>query len=374
MVPQPLRAHRRSTTPARASARRCRATPPRRATCPRSGTAARCSRAARSGSRSASRPTTSSTVGVHDFDGALTSAFTAHPKIDPQTGRMHSFGYGFTPPYLTYHVTEPDGTLVHHEVVDIPRSTMMHDFAITDQDVVFWDLPVIFDLDAATRWIADPELRRVPVPVGSRPPAPGSGSCRSAVRRARSAGTTSNRASCSTGSTRTATARTSCSTSAGCRRCSPRTSRSAATLSERRWTVDTTTGRVQDEVVEADRPGELPSRDPRHVGRANRYDYLVAGPRPGRRRRLRRRDQARPPHRPPRGVVARRRGARRRVAVRPDRRRRGRRLPAHVHVRRPHRALAPRRPRRHRRRRGPVARVALPQRVPYGFHGTWVPA
>jgi len=41
---------------------------------------------------------------------------------------MHSFGYGFTPPFLTYHITDPDSSLVHHEVVDIPRSTMMHDF------------------------------------------------------------------------------------------------------------------------------------------------------------------------------------------------------------------------------------------------------
>jgi carotenoid cleavage dioxygenase-like enzyme len=37
-----------------------------------------------------------STEGVHDFGGALNSSFTAHPKIYPQTGRLHSFGYGFT--------------------------------------------------------------------------------------------------------------------------------------------------------------------------------------------------------------------------------------------------------------------------------------
>ena len=38
---------------------------------------------------------------------------TAHPKIDPATGQMHFFGYGFVPPYLTYHVADADGTLIH---------------------------------------------------------------------------------------------------------------------------------------------------------------------------------------------------------------------------------------------------------------------
>ena len=47
----------------------------------------------------------------------------------------------------------------------------------------------------------------------------------------------------------------------------------------RRWTVDTAVGRVTDDVLETDDPGDLPSRDPRLVGRAHRYGYLV-GTRP----------------------------------------------------------------------------------------------
>jgi carotenoid cleavage dioxygenase len=94
-------------------------------------------------------PADLATVGVHDFGGALKTAMTAHPKIDPETGRMHFFGYGFTPPFLTYHVAEADGTLVSSEEVAVPGSTMIHDFAVTDRHVVFWDLPVIFDLDIA---------------------------------------------------------------------------------------------------------------------------------------------------------------------------------------------------------------------------------
>lgn len=94
-------------------------------------------------------PADLSTKGVYDFGGALHTAMTAHPKIDPATGHMHFFGYGYVPPYLTYHVADADGTLISSAEVDVPGPTMMHDFAITDTDAIFWDLPVVFDLDTA---------------------------------------------------------------------------------------------------------------------------------------------------------------------------------------------------------------------------------
>ena len=101
-------------------------------------------------------PTDLSTVGVYDFGGKLTTSMTAHPKIDPATGQMHFFGYGFVPPFLTYHVADADGTLVHSTEVPVPGPTMIHDFAITETDAVFWDLPVVFDLEAAVAMIEDP--------------------------------------------------------------------------------------------------------------------------------------------------------------------------------------------------------------------------
>lgn len=89
------------------------------------------------------------TIGVHDFDGRLNSAMTAHPKMCPITGEMHFFGYGFFEPYLTYHRVSASGELVQSEVIDVPGPTMIHDFAITDRHAIFMDLPVIFDLELA---------------------------------------------------------------------------------------------------------------------------------------------------------------------------------------------------------------------------------
>ena len=89
------------------------------------------------------------TVGCTDFDGRLTSAFSAHPHVCPVTGEMLSFGYGQFPPYLTYLRVSPDGKLVQTEEIDVPGATMMHDFMITEKRALFMDLPVVFDLEAA---------------------------------------------------------------------------------------------------------------------------------------------------------------------------------------------------------------------------------
>jgi carotenoid cleavage dioxygenase len=99
------------------------------------------------------------TTGRYDFKGALRSPMTAHPKIDPVTGEMLFFGYDiFGPPYLRFHVVNRSGELVLSKEIAIPGPSMMHDFAITERHVVFLDLPVVFDLGLlgrrpiAARW------------------------------------------------------------------------------------------------------------------------------------------------------------------------------------------------------------------------------
>jgi carotenoid cleavage oxygenase len=89
-----------------------------------------------------------STVGRYDFGGKLRSAMTAHPKMDPVTGEMLFFGYDVMgPPWLRYHVADASGALVRTEDIDIAGPSMVHDFAITERHVVFFDLPVVFDLN-----------------------------------------------------------------------------------------------------------------------------------------------------------------------------------------------------------------------------------
>jgi carotenoid cleavage dioxygenase-like enzyme len=97
------------------------------------------------------------TLAVEDFDGSLASPMTAHPHVDPETGAMACFGYDvFGPPFLRYHEIDAGGTLVHSTEIEIPRATMQHDFGVTATRVVFMDFPVVFELDMVAAGAAIP--------------------------------------------------------------------------------------------------------------------------------------------------------------------------------------------------------------------------
>ncbi len=100
------------------------------------------------------------TLGAYDFGGKLTNSMTAHPKICPTTGEMHFFGYGsLFEPYVTYHRVAADGELIINRPVDVKAHTMMHDFAMTADHVVFMDLPIVFDLEVAGKGEGDMPYR-----------------------------------------------------------------------------------------------------------------------------------------------------------------------------------------------------------------------
>ncbi|MGB8861247.1 MAG: carotenoid oxygenase family protein [Ilumatobacteraceae bacterium] len=218
-------------------------------------------------------PAELTTIGVYDYDGALTSAYTAHPKIDPVTGRMHSFGYGFSAPFLQYNIIEADGTLSHSEPIEVPRSTMMHDFQITETDAIFWDMPIVFDLDMAVRYIQNPSPENMPYVwrpefgsrIGVMPLMGGADRIKwfdidpcyvfhsvNAFRRGDEVVVD--------------VCRLSSVFAEG---------KLGGEPSLRRWTVNTATGAVADDVLATDDPGDLPGRDLRRVGREHRYGYLT---------------------------------------------------------------------------------------------------
>jgi len=53
------------------------------------------------------------TIGRLTFNGKKGSTFTAHPKIDPETGELLTFGYSImNAPYCVYTVISPEGLIL----------------------------------------------------------------------------------------------------------------------------------------------------------------------------------------------------------------------------------------------------------------------
>jgi carotenoid cleavage dioxygenase-like enzyme len=96
-------------------------------------------------------PDTLDTVGEYDWDGDLSSqTATAHPKIDPRDGSLVFFGYmasGETTPDIAYYEADASGRIVHEAWFTAPYSSMVHDWAVTENFVVFPIIPLTASLD-----------------------------------------------------------------------------------------------------------------------------------------------------------------------------------------------------------------------------------
>ena len=100
------------------------------------------------------------TVGVCDFEGTLPGGYTAHPKHDPETGELHAVSYsvhrGNT---VQYSIIDVQGRARRTVDIEVTGSPMMHDFSLTERYVIFYDLPVTFDVRQAASMAAPRSLR-----------------------------------------------------------------------------------------------------------------------------------------------------------------------------------------------------------------------
>lgn len=85
------------------------------------------------------------------FDGKLTSrTFTAHPKLDPETGEMIAFGYeakGLGSDDVAIITVDRHGNLAREVWIKAPYVGMLHDFAVTQRHIAFLAIPMAVSLE-----------------------------------------------------------------------------------------------------------------------------------------------------------------------------------------------------------------------------------
>jgi carotenoid cleavage dioxygenase len=87
----------------------------------------------------------------YDFGGKLKSlTFTAHPKIDSETGEMIAFGYeasGEASDDVAVLTIDKHGRLTDETWIKVPYVGMVHDFAVTRKHIAFLVVPMSTDVE-----------------------------------------------------------------------------------------------------------------------------------------------------------------------------------------------------------------------------------
>lgn len=93
------------------------------------------------------------TLESRGYDESYGGRVTAHPKFDPKTGEMVwiAYGVGEMPlsATMSYGVTDAAGRVIRRDDFQAPYSSMVHDFLVTENYVLFPVLPLTGSLERA---------------------------------------------------------------------------------------------------------------------------------------------------------------------------------------------------------------------------------
>ena len=103
------------------------------------------------------------TIGRNDFGGTITGAFSAHPKYDPVTRELHAMVYALPEwmDHVAYIVIGADGKARKELEIPLAGMPMVHDMSLTRTWALLYDQPVTIDIELAAssifpfRWNPD---------------------------------------------------------------------------------------------------------------------------------------------------------------------------------------------------------------------------
>ncbi|MFN0159950.1 MAG: carotenoid oxygenase family protein [Burkholderiales bacterium] len=93
-------------------------------------------------------PWTLETLGPVNFAGAPDLRASAHSKVDERTGEFLYFDYFKEAPYMEYGEVSADGRLTNRIPVALPGPRLPHDMAFTENYAILHDFPLTYDPEA----------------------------------------------------------------------------------------------------------------------------------------------------------------------------------------------------------------------------------
>jgi carotenoid cleavage dioxygenase len=96
-------------------------------------------------------PRTLETTGRENLNGQLKRALSAHSKVDWEKEELIYFDYFDEFPYMSYGIADRNGKVIHEQPIELPGPRLPHDIGVTPNFVILHDCPFFHDVDLLER-------------------------------------------------------------------------------------------------------------------------------------------------------------------------------------------------------------------------------